>query len=95
MATPLNPIALPAQVLQAQAQSVADGLTQQLLARVRQGDDAVLDASALSHFDSSALAVVLACRRAVLAQGGQLRVQGLPARAQALAQVYGVAELLA
>jgi phospholipid transport system transporter-binding protein len=95
MSSTLNTVALPAQVLQAQAQSVTDGLTQQLLARVRQGGEAVLDASALSHFDSSALAVVLACRRAVLAQGGQLRVQGLPARAQALAQVYGVAELLA
>ena len=44
------------------------------------------DASRLAHFDSSALAVVLACRRAVLAQGGQLHVQGLPERAQALAR---------
>jgi len=38
--------------------------------------------------------VVLACRRAVLAQGGTLRVTGLPERAQALAKVYGVSELL-
>jgi phospholipid transport system transporter-binding protein len=95
MSTSLTAIALPALVTQAQAQSVADGLVQQLLANVRQGGEAVLDASALSHFDSSALAVVLACRRAVMAQGSALRVQGLPARAQALAQVYGVAELLA
>jgi phospholipid transport system transporter-binding protein len=95
MTSHLPAIALPAQVLQAQAQSVADSLTQQLLSRIAQGHEAELDASALSHFDSSALAVVLACRRAVLAQGAQLRVQGLPARAQALAQVYGVAELLA
>ena len=95
MTSHLPAIALPAQVLQAQAQSVADSLTQQLLSRIGQGHEAELDASALSHFDSSALAVVLACRRAVLAQGAQLRVHGLPARAQALAQVYGVAELLA
>jgi phospholipid transport system transporter-binding protein len=53
-----------------------------------------MDASALMHFDSSALAVVLACRRAVMAHGAQLRVTGLPERAQALAKVYGLAELL-
>jgi phospholipid transport system transporter-binding protein len=87
-------LALPATLIQAQAQSVADGLVASLLARLAQGDDAVLDASALTQFDSSALAVVLACRRAVLAQGGTLRVTGLPERAQALAKVYGVSELL-
>ena len=87
-------LALPATLIQAQAQSVADGLVASLLERLAQGGDAVLDASALTQFDSSALAVVLACRRAVLAQGGTLRVTGLPERAQALAKVYGVSELL-
>jgi phospholipid transport system transporter-binding protein len=88
-------LALPATLLQAQAQSVADGLVATLQTKLAQGGDAVLDASALSQFDSSALAVVLACRRAALAQGRLLRVTGLPERAQALAQVYGVSELLA
>ncbi len=87
-------LALPAVLMQAQAQSVADGLVQALLAHVAKGSEAVLDASALSQFDSSALAVVLACRRAVKAKGAHLRVTGLPARAQALAKVYGVAALL-
>lgn len=87
-------LALPATLNQAQAQSVADGLVTSLLAHLAQGGDAVLDASALTQFDSSALAVVLACRRAVLAQGKTLRVTGLPERAQALAKVYGVSELL-
>ena len=90
-------IALPAVLLQAQAQAVADGLVQSLLTQVAglsHGGEAVLDASALSQFDSSALAVVLACRRAVIAKGATLRVTGLPARAQALAKVYGVAALL-
>lgn len=87
-------LALPATLIQAQAQSVADGLVSSLLANLAQGGEAVLDASALTQFDSSALAVVLACRRAVLAQGGQLRVTGLPDRAQSLAKVYGVSELL-
>jgi phospholipid transport system transporter-binding protein len=87
-------IALPARVMQAQAQSVANGLVAALCAQVTQGREAELDASALQQFDSSALAVVLACRRAVLGVGGELRVTGLPARAQALAKVYGVTSLL-
>jgi phospholipid transport system transporter-binding protein len=87
-------IALPARVMQAQAKSVADGLVVVLCAEVAQGREAELDASALQQFDSSALAVVLACRRAVLGLGGVLRVTGLPARAQALAKVYGVSSLV-
>jgi phospholipid transport system transporter-binding protein len=80
--------------MQAQAQSVADGLVAALRTQVAQGHEGVLDASSLQQFDSSALAVVLACRRAVLGLGGVFRVTGLPARAQALAKVYGVTELL-
>jgi phospholipid transport system transporter-binding protein len=94
MHTQIASIALPATVMQAQAQSVADALVAQLLSRVSKGAEAVLDASALTQFDSSALAVVLACRRAVIGHGAQLRVNGLPERAQALAKVYGVTELL-
>ncbi len=88
------PVALPAVLTQAQAQLVSDALVKTLLANLAQGARAVVDASALMQFDSSALAVLLACRRAVLAQGGQLYVQGLPDRAQALARVYGVTDLL-
>ena len=84
-------LALPARVTHAEA-SV---LTTQLVAQLGQArGPSVLDASALNHFDTSALAVVLACHRAARAQGHTLSVQGLPARAQALAQVYGVSELL-
>jgi len=90
----LLPVALPAVLTQAQAQSVSDALIKTLLANLAQDGQAVLDASALTQFDSSALAVVLACRRAVLAHGQQLQVQGLPERAQALARVYGVTDLL-
>ncbi len=86
-------IALPAALMQAQAQAVADGLVASLTAQLA-GGEAVLDASALTQFDSSALAVVLACRRAVQAKGAQLRVTGLPERAQALAKVYGLSALL-
>ena len=87
-------VALPAVLVQSHAQAVADELAGVLSACVAQGDEAVLDASALTQFDSSALAVILACRRAVQARGGQLRITGLPERAQALAQVYGLAALV-
>jgi phospholipid transport system transporter-binding protein len=87
-------VALPAVLMQAQAQAVASELTSVLSACVSEGGEPVLDASALTQFDSSALAVILACRRAVLARGAQLRVRGLPARAQALAKVYGLSALL-
>lgn len=87
-------VALPAVLMQAQAQAVANELASVLGACVSQGGEAVLDASALTQFDSSALAVILACRRAVLARGAQLRIAGLPARAQALTKVYGLSDLL-
>ena len=87
-------IALPAVLLQAQAQSVNNALVSSLTAQLAKDGEAVLDASALTQFDSSALAVILACRRAVLAKGAQLRITGLPERAQTLAKVYGLSELL-
>ncbi|MEY2678155.1 MAG: hypothetical protein RLZ00_847 [Pseudomonadota bacterium] len=87
-------VALPAVLMQAQAQAVATELATVLGACVSDGGEAVLDASSLTQFDSSALAVILACRRAVLAKGAQLRVTGLPERAQALAKVYGLSALL-
>jgi len=94
MSTLTASIALPAVLMQAQAQAVADDLAASLTAQLAQGGEAVLDASALTQFDSSALAVILACRRAVLDKGAQLRVTGLPERAQALAKVYGLSALL-
>ena len=87
-------VVLPAVLVQARAQAVADELAGVLGACVAAGGEAVLDASALTQFDSSALAVILACRRAVQAQGAQLRITGLPERAQALARVYGLAALV-
>jgi phospholipid transport system transporter-binding protein len=87
-------VALPAVLMQAQAQTVVDELAPLLGACVSEGGEAVLDASALAQFDSSAVAVILACRRAVLARGAQLRIVGLPVRAQSLATVYGLSALL-
>jgi phospholipid transport system transporter-binding protein len=87
-------VALPAVLMQAQAQAVTDELATLLGLCVSDGGEAMLDASALTQFDSSALAVILACRRAVMARGAHLRISGLPERAQALAKVYGLSELL-
>ena len=54
----------------------------------------VADVTALSKFDSSALAVLLECRREALALGKTFSVCRLPARLRELATLYGVAELL-
>ena len=59
-----------------------------------QPDGIVIDASALTRFDSSALAVLLACRRQATAVGKTFAVQGLPASVSQLAALYGVAELI-
>lgn len=59
-----------------------------------QPGDLVADASALQQFDSSALAVLLECRRQALAAGKAFSVQGAPARLRELAGLYGVAGLI-
>lgn len=53
-----------------------------------------VDASALEEFDSSALAVLLDCRRQALAAGRTFAVAGMPQRLAQLASLYGVAELI-
>ena len=53
-----------------------------------------VDASALAHFDSSALAVLLECRRSCQARGPGLAVRGLAPRLASLAALYGGAALL-
>ena len=53
-----------------------------------------LDASALTEFDSSALAVLLGLRREVVARGSALQVEGMSPRLRELASLYGVMDLL-
>jgi phospholipid transport system transporter-binding protein len=81
---------LPAQLTHAQAATVA----QQLATLVRTQPSLRVDASALQHFDSSALAVLLTGLREAAQQQHALTVSGLPAKALALARVYGVQDLL-
>jgi len=58
------------------------------------GSTAVVDASALVRFDSSALAVLLECRREASALGRTFAVKGLSPRLRELASLYGIAGLL-
>jgi phospholipid transport system transporter-binding protein len=83
---------LPAELTHEQAAACSRMLAQAL--RSDGGTAAVVDASALHHFDSSALAVLLECRRDALAMGKTFSVSQLPPRLRELAGLYGVAGLL-
>jgi phospholipid transport system transporter-binding protein len=85
-------LTVPIQLTHAKAQAcLADWLS-----RVPVGRGAVvtLNAANLQHFDSSALAVLLALRREILARGQQLVLEQVPFRLSELAVLYGVDELL-
>lgn len=56
--------------------------------------EVLVDASALCRFDSSALAVLLACRRESLKLGRGFAIRGLSPRLTDLATLYGVQDLL-
>ena len=83
---------LPAELTHEQAAACCRMLAQGMRSR---GEPAVVvDAAALSNFDSSALAVLLECRREALALGKTFAVARMPVRLGELATLYGVAELL-
>ena len=85
-------LVLPNKLTHAQAGPCAHMLAQALRS---QSDSAVIaDAGPLEQFDSSALAVLLECRREALAVGKSFSVSRLPPRLRELASLYGVAELL-
>jgi phospholipid transport system transporter-binding protein len=82
---------LPAHLTHAQA----NACVRDFESHVRAGESLwTIEAASLQRFDSSALAVLLSCRRLALEQGQTLRVVGLSPRLQALARLYGVQELL-
>lgn len=85
-------LVLPAELTHAQATACARMLAQAL--RSEPGPQAVADASALRGFDSSALAVLLECRREALALGKTFSVSHMHPKLRDLAALYGVAELL-
>ena len=85
-------LVLPAELTHKQTPASLRMLVQGL--RAQTGSVVVADASALARFDSSALALLLECRREALAMGKSFSVRGLPQRLRSLAALYGVAELL-
>lgn len=82
---------LPSTLNHAVAAGLSAGLKQAVLS---QPAGVVVDASALQAFDSSALALLLACRREALLAGKAFSVHGAPARLHQLAGLYGVAGLI-
>ena len=84
-------LALPSVLTHLVAAQLAPGLKQAVLA---DPGEVVVDASALRQFDSSALAVLLECRRLALAGGKAFSVHEAPERLLGLASLYGVAELI-
>ena len=87
-------VTLPSDVSLASAPEIAQGLRRVVLAEFGKAAEVVVDASRLTTFDSSALAVMLECRRQALAGGKRFSVFGMPARLRQLAGLYGVAELI-
>jgi len=85
-------LVLPAELTHAQATACLHMLLQGL--RSESGPTVMVDATALSRFDSSALAVLLEFRRECLAGGKRFSIRGLSQRLGDLASLYGIAELL-
>ena len=85
-------LVLPSELTPRQASATLGMLLQAL--RGDQGPQLVVDAAALQVFDSSALAVLLECRREALAERKAFAVKGLPTALAGMAALYGVAELL-
>jgi phospholipid transport system transporter-binding protein len=85
---------LPEVLTHAQASDCARSLKAAVRAADAGDGRIVADATALAQFDSSALAVLLDCRREALANGKTFFVRALPQRLRQLAGLYGVASLI-
>jgi ABC-type transporter Mla MlaB component len=82
---------LPAQIKMSEAANAAAAAVQAVVSGERH-----IDCSALTQFDSAALSVLLAAKRAVAAQATpeSLRITGYPDKLHQLAQLYGIDSLL-
>ena len=85
-------LVLPTELTHRQAAACLQMLQQGL--RSVDGSAVVADASALTVFDSSALAVLLACRRACEAQAKTFSIKGMNTRLQGRSVLYGADSLL-
>ena len=86
-------LVLPPELTHRQATACLGMLMQGL--KVHREPSVVVDAHALTAFDTSALAVLLECRREALSLGKSFTVQGLPPGLMGMAGLYGVDGLLA
>ena len=84
-------LTLPAILTHAESAAFSSALKPPLFA---QAAEVVADAGALQQFDSSALALLLECRRHALTAGKRFTVQSAPKRLRELALLYGVADLI-
>jgi phospholipid transport system transporter-binding protein len=91
-ASAASSIVLPSLLTHDQAAACAQMLSASMRADV--GDKLTVDASALDRFDSSALAVLLQCRREAIALGKNVTIVGLPVKLHELAVLYGIQSLL-
>ena len=85
-------LVLPAELTHRQASDALRMLLQAL--KAQREPQVVVDAGALTTFDTSALAVLLECRRTALFEGRGFMVKALPPALASLAGLYGVQELL-
>lgn len=88
----MSPLKLPTTLLHDQAVACLAKWVTQLPAALP--PSVALDASGLTEFDSSALAVLLGLRRVLTHKGSALRVEGMTPRLRELASLYGVMDLL-
>ena len=88
----MTTLALPALLTHDQATACAQSLG--LGIRAEKSDAVCIDASALEKFDSSALAVLLQCRRDAVLSNKSFAVTGQPLKLRELADLYGIGELL-
>jgi phospholipid transport system transporter-binding protein len=71
--------------------------TPQLLGRIKSLIDAgasTLTFRGITEVDSSALGLILACRREAMRHGHEIRFADLPANLTALAALYGISDLI-
>ena len=84
---------LPAVVDHENVQAILEqGLS--VLGKLSAGDRLSVDCSNLTHFDSSALSLVMGLIREAQGKSVSITVEKLPEKLASLAQVYGVAELV-
>lgn len=87
-------LVLPPELTHAQAVACLELLQQTAAQQTDRAQPLRVDAGLLQRFDSSALAVLLALRRASQRQGRGFEVLHLPQRLRTLAGLYGVDALL-